>query len=234
MEDIKAKIMALMAKTTQNGCTEEEAIAASRKVQELLHKYQLSLSDIRIKEEKCVTGEYDTQLKAKSALNYCIVAISKFTDTKCWRSIRNDVIYYKYFGFEHDVLIAEYITKLIDWAIIYAGEDFKDSSTYRNSTKRSKILEEFKIAMAWRLNDRLNEMKAAQDNTMSSGKSLIVVKDAIVTEEYAKLNMKLSKGKKGTKRLTSYEAYAAGTAAGDKVSINPGLRSENDRRETLS
>jgi hypothetical protein len=225
MEDIKQKILGLMAKTTGNGCTEEEAMAASQKVQEMLNKYQLSLSDIKIKESNCVNGFYDTQLKAHSAVSFCIAAIGNFTDTKTWwYQEYNGRIYYKFFGLEHDVIIAEYITKLCDWAIIHAGEDFRGHPAYVNSTKRSKVLGEFKQAMATRISKRLRDMKAAQESrNASDGRSLIIVKSALVSEEWAKLHIKLTRpGPKG-KEYTSAEAYNAGTAAGDKVQINPGI-----------
>lgn len=81
-DSIKKRILALMAKTTENGCTEAEAMAAAKKVQELLHMYQLDLSDIKIKESKCTTGTYEVQQKADPMVFYVINAIGKFTDTE--------------------------------------------------------------------------------------------------------------------------------------------------------
>jgi len=226
-ESIKQKILALMAKTTENGCSEEEAMAASAKVQELLNKYQLSLSDIKIREAKCVQGQYDTRLKGHSALEFVMAAIGKFTDTNVWFSKyggEDGRMAYKFFGLEHDVLIAEYVTKLCDWAIIYGGEDFKDHDAYRHASNRSKVLYEFRVAMAYRLSARLFKMKEEQERrNASDGRSLVVVKSAVVTEEWAKLNMNLRKSKAKSVSFTSAEAYRAGTEAGDRVAINPGV-----------
>lgn len=230
MDDpIKARILALMSKTTENGCTEEEAMAASQKVQELLNKYQLSLSDIKIKESKCTKGKYDTGLKAHPAIFHAISSIGKFTDTKVWYDLRggdDGKIAYKFFGLEHDVIIAEYITKVCDWAIIYAGEDFKGTDTYARceKSKRSKVLGEFRNAMAMRLGKRLREMKDLQERqNASDGRSLVVLKGTVVTEEWAKLNMRLGKAKASNIKFTNAEAYHAGTSAGDRVALNPGV-----------
>jgi len=225
MDDIKQKILGLMAKTISNGCTEEEAMAASKKVQEMLNKYQLSLSDIKLKESKCITGEYDTKLRAQSPVQWCIAAVGYFTDTIPWSSYHGDIIFYKFFGLEHDVLIAEYVTKICDWAIIYEGEDFKGHEAYSLTPKgaRSKVLRDFRTAMAYRIAKRLREMKNAQNSmNASTGRDLVVVKGAIISEEFAKLNMRLKTGK-SKYEFTNAAAYAAGTAAGDRLSINPGV-----------
>lgn len=230
-ESIKKRILALMAKTTANGCSEEEAMAASQKVAELLNKYQMSLSDIKLREEaNCRKGQYDTGLKSHPAVFWCLNAIGKYTDCKVWFDLYGGAdgkIAYKFFGLDHDVIVAEYITKICDWAIIYGGEDFKDHDAYRLTPKqkRSKVLEEFRIAMAYRLAKRLRDMKDAMDQkNRSDGRSLVVLKGQIVTEEWAKLNLHLGKAKKSKgKTFTSQAAYDAGTAAGDRVQLNPGV-----------
>lgn len=239
MEDIKIKILGLMSKTLENGCTEAEAMAASKKVQELLNRYQLSLSDIKIKESKCVTGEYDTQLRAAAPTQYCLYGIGKFTDVMVWFHTSDkhrdghDRISYKFFGLEHDVLIAEYITKLCDWAIIYDGEDFKRTDTYSLASKRSKVLLDFRVAMAQRISKKLMEMKEAQEHqNASDGRSLVVVKGAIITEEFAKLRLRLYTARMGH-QFSNAEAYNAGTAAGDRLNINPGV-TQGTRRPELA
>lgn len=51
-KDIIKKIKSLMAKTTENGCTESEALLAAKKAAELMQRYNLSLSQIEIESEK--------------------------------------------------------------------------------------------------------------------------------------------------------------------------------------
>jgi hypothetical protein len=221
-ESIVKRIHALMSKTLENGCSEAEAMAASAKVQELLHKHQLSMSDIKLKEEKCETGSYDMGMKTKQPIDWVIGAIAHFTDTKCWRSYdRQNNICYKYFGFEHDVLIAKYITKLLDRAMIFAYEDYRKHPDFVPGGKHK---EGFMLGMATRLSERLYEMKRAQQRTdvETTGRDLVVVKSAIVTEEYAKLNMKLKQSKQRAKEVDPWAA-ANGRNAANKVQINPGL-----------
>lgn len=230
MDDIKAKIHALMAKTVENGCTEEEALAASKKVQEMLNKYQLSLSDIRIRQESnCRKGNYDVNVSKPGPLDFCISGVAYFTDTKAWKEPYGGTdgrLAYKFFGLDHDVLIAEYITKVLDWAIIYSGEDFKSSPIYNAAPKRAKALEDFKTAMACRLAKRLREMKDQQTESQSRGRGLIVLKGSIVDEEFAKLNMSLKKAKPSKGKAINAAAWNAGVAAGDQVQLNPGVNAQ--------
>jgi hypothetical protein len=132
-------------------------------------------------------------------------------------------------------MIAEYVTKVCDWAIIYGGEDFKSSSTYSDTLKgkRHLVLSDFRYAMACRISKRLYDMKAAQA-APSDGRSLVVTKSAIVTEEFAKLGLSLNKGRSKNVRVTNEAAYQAGTAAGDSVSINPGMKGRTDDYKAVS
>jgi hypothetical protein len=233
LDSIKSKIRALMAKTTEAGCSEAEAILASQKVSELLNKYELSISDLKLKaESKCTTGTYDVKVKSKPPVDWCIMAISKFTDTKCWRNIEpfTGVISYKYFGLESDVMIAEYVTKVVDWALIYGGEDYKSSDVYSQAPKgqRAKILLDFRIAMAHRISAKLLEMKADQRKAnQSTGRDLVIVKSEIITEEFAKLNMRLKKPKSKGHKFSNSDAYRAGAEAGDRFQLNAGVKGHN-------
>lgn len=233
-EAIKKRILALMAKTTENGCTEAEAIGAAQKVQELLHLYQLDLSDLKIKESKCTTGTYEVQQKSDPMTYYVISAISKFTDTKCWRDTGAfGFIEYKFFGLEHDVLVAEYITKICDWAIIWGGENFKETGPWLAAARshRGRLKQDFQYGMAQRLSQRLREMKKAQEQTdiETTGRDLVVVKGAVVTEEFAKLGLSLTRSRGKKSRSVDSEAYAAGADAGNKVALNPGVGQDADR-----
>jgi Protein of unknown function (DUF2786) len=46
LDRLKTRIQGLRSKTTDNGCTEAEALLAAAKVTELLDRYDLSLTDV--------------------------------------------------------------------------------------------------------------------------------------------------------------------------------------------
>ncbi len=49
LDNLKTRIQGLRAKTTDNGCTEAEALLAAAKVAELLDRYDVSLTDVEIR-----------------------------------------------------------------------------------------------------------------------------------------------------------------------------------------
>jgi hypothetical protein len=62
------------------------------------------------------------------------------------------------------------------------------------------------------------ERKKSRQGT-GDGRSLVVVKDAIVTREFAKLDMKLRSGGRSKTRAVDGGAFNAGRAAGDRASF---------------
>jgi hypothetical protein len=58
-----------------------------------------------------------------------------------------------------------------------------------------------------------------QKNRAGDGRSLVIVKNAIVTREFAKLNMKLRSGGRSKTRAVDGSAFNAGRAVGDKASF---------------
>ena len=65
VDKLKTRIQGLRAKTTDNGCTEAEALLAAAKVAELLDRYDLSLTDVEIRHAPCGRREYETHRKKR-------------------------------------------------------------------------------------------------------------------------------------------------------------------------
>jgi uncharacterized protein DUF2786 len=56
---VATRIRGLMAKTTENGCTEEEAMLAAAKARELMDRYRLTMTDVEIQAEPIITETVD-------------------------------------------------------------------------------------------------------------------------------------------------------------------------------
>ena len=69
IDKLKARIQGLRAKTIENGCTEEEALSAAAKVAELLDTYDLSMTDVELRQEVCERAEFETQKKQSLPLD---------------------------------------------------------------------------------------------------------------------------------------------------------------------
>lgn len=104
LQSIAAKIQALLARTTQSGCTEAEALAAANKAKELLDKYQLDVGELGLREEGVTTREWPSDpTGATVGLGN---AIAKFTGTRAVRPKQSAVAF---IGIRSDVDFAEWL-----------------------------------------------------------------------------------------------------------------------------
>lgn len=246
---IKFRIKALSEKTTEAGCSEAEALAALEKVGELLQQYNLTMDEIDIREQKCITVQYDTNSGKHTVASECMVAIAKFTDCKTWWTRRWDESWKKhvvvnFFGTESDVEMARYLCEIIDQAYKTESEKFKNTDVYKNSShhKRSVTIS-FGHGMKDRINGRLYELKREHEaalrraheervkqeetvdtetftpNEKKAAETLIVLKKQLVESEYEKLGMKLQT-QKTYRRIRSSSGYSKGREAGGRVNLS--------------
>lgn len=228
LDRLRTRIQALRAKTIDNGCTEGEALAAAAKVAELLDRYELSLTDIEIRETQCEERVYETHLKKRIPIDECIGAIAAFCDCRVWRQ-KNAAgeARYVFFGLPADVEVAHYVTELIDGAVRTELGRYKVSAEYKRFRHQERHLANasFALGMCASIADRLVAMKAERDGVVrSTGRGLVVLKAAVVDTELERLGVKLRTVEAGPGRFISPDAYDAGGIAGEAVSLNPAIR----------
>jgi hypothetical protein len=229
LDRLKTLVQALRAKTTANGCTEDEALSAAAKVAELLDRHDLSLSDVELREEPCEQRAYETFRKKRIPLDDCIGAVAHFCDCRVWRE-KNAAgeNRYVFFGLRADVEVAHYLTELIDGAVRAELGRYKNSVEYGRFRHQDRHLANasFTLGMVTSIGQKLSAMKRARDRVNEeSGRALVVVKAAVVDHEFAKLDLRLRTARGGS-RMVSPTAYEAGSAAGAAMPINPGVRAE--------
>jgi hypothetical protein len=196
LDKLKSRIEALRAKTTANGCTEDEAIAAAAKVAELLDRYDLSLSDVEIRDEQCQQLAYETWRKKRVPLDGCVGAVADFCDCRVWREKNAEGAFrYVFFGLRADVAVAHYLTDLIDTAVRSEQGRFKISRAYRRFRHNERHLANASFAMGM---------------------------IASIAAKLTKLDLTL-RSVRGASRMVSMDAYDAGSAAGAALAINPGI-----------
>lgn len=225
---VKAKIRALVEKTTDNGASEAEAMSAMAKVGQLLETFNISMDDVsEVREEKCEDGDFPTYSKHAGIASEVAVEVAAFTNTKVWQVRSNERgVVIKFFGVETDVELAKYIISVISSCFEGEYKSFKESDTYVNFSGHRRVLNtDFRRGFAGRINDRLRELKAnatkEYKKSENTGTALVVVeKDKYVQEEFDKLNMRLRKTYRQTRYVRSGGAYSAGASAGNKVNLN--------------
>lgn len=223
LDKLKSRLQALRAKTIANGCTEEEALSAAAKVAELLDRHDLSLSDLEIREEQCEQSVIETGKKQRQPISACIPAIADYCDCKVWREKDDKGIRYVFFGLRPSIEMAHYVHDVIAVAMQTAWMQYARSKRmirYAHDEKGS-----FMIGMAVSIADKLTAMKAERDeaNRVATGRDLVVVRHAIVEAEFAKLDLNLRQGRGSGKKVAA-AAFEAGQAAGQSLSLHPGVR----------
>lgn len=226
LDKLKMRLQALRAKTIDNGCTEDEALSAAAKVAELLDRYDLSLTDIDIREAPCERRAYETHRKKRIPLDDCIGAVANFCDCRVWRE-KNQAgeSRYVFFGLRSDIEVAHYLTELIDTAVRSELGRYKTTPGYGRFRHNERHLANasFALGMVASIADKLTAMKAGRDVVnRGTGRGLVVLKASIVDTEFGKLDLNL-RAARGTGRRVSLTAYEAGGVAGASLAINPAI-----------
>jgi len=237
-EEMLNRLRALKERTVQNGCTEAEAMTAATLLTKLLDKYNFSQSDLEMPLEAISEEAYYSPRKELGQEFYMMHGIQVYCDIKVWqrkefvpgKRVLQPVIVL--FGRESDVLVARYLIDLVRTAM---NSEWKrwDRETVR--VKRSSDRRLFERGMCMRISQRLVAMKGARNAEIDTasgktGQDLVVVKNAVVTEAFAKKGLKLRQvAGKGTSNVN---ALGHGIQAGDRVALNPGIDGRQARRLT--
>ncbi len=223
LEKLKNRLQGLRAKTTANGCTEEEALSAAAKVAELLDRHDLSISDLEIREERCEQAVIESNRKQRQPISACIPAIADFCDCKVWREKdASGRVRYVFFGLGPSLQMARYAYDVIAVAMQSGWEDYCRSRRFIRYTQDEKG--SFLFGMAVSIADKLAVLKVERNaaNLADGGRALVVVRQAVVEAEFAKLSLDFRQGRASGKKVAA-QAFAAGQSAGQAFAIHPGL-----------
>jgi len=224
LSSIKAQIRAMSNKTVANGCTEAEAMTAIHLVGKLLQKYNLSMDEVQLRDEKCDTLQIHTGSKHKDGLYYAASAIADFCDCKVWiNRSRINGLSYSFFGQESDRLMVRYLFDIIKSALDTELASYKLTDEYlschfRGVSKRGAS-SSFGIGMGRRISQRLYDIMRSNKAEGNGNNALVVLKSQLVTEAYAALQLKLKKGYSNTTVMDGH-SYHKGAAAADRVNLN--------------
>lgn len=225
--ELAAKIRALLAKTVDNGCTEAEAMSAASKAKQLMDEYQIDLDEAGLEAEGFVRGTAEGAEKRKlNAQDWLANAISEYCEVKSWRTAVGGFYSgrakyrYVFFGLRSDVEFANWLLKALEAFCWQRADDYAVQTGEGDYLSKRN----FVMGCASRISQRLREQVAArkvQNQHTATGKSLVIVKSAMVKREFDKLGLRLRTASRsgGYRSGGSAGAHAAGRAAGDRASF---------------
>lgn len=219
LDKVIQRIMALRAKTVDQGCTEQEAMAAAAKVAELLDRHDLTLDEVAVRKSDCAGAPVDTGRRRRAPIDDCAQPVACFCDCRVWsEESHKGTLRYIFFGLKADVEAARLLHDLIDRAFETESARFRASEIYRTAEggDRRAALHSFQIGLASGISRRLHDIKSARGakTPKTTGFDLVTVKHSVIDEEMEKLGLRfVTKSASGHRRVRP-EAYAAGKAAG--------------------
>lgn len=233
------KIKALLAKTIEQGATEFEAMNAMAKAHELLAKHQLELSDLDIRAEgtEKVTVEWDF------IKDFLAVNVAKYCECRVWQNSKEKKLHF--LGIKTDAVFADWlILALTDFVtkqeVSFMFSDECTTTGEGTKAKQAKLeINSFVRGCVQRINERLREEIAKRERercsfSSSSGRDLIPLKNAMITEAMAKLNLNLGRARTTKQQSVDVNSYNIGKRAGENVGFNRPVNRENNERKLLS
>ena len=242
-ERAKRLIRDLLAKTAANGATEAEASAAMEKAAELMSQHDISVEDAQQVRDEMYGALRRFYARGSTARRHwhealdLAVPIARLTSTRVWREpAAGNIIY---FGQAQDTEIAHYLLDLCinccetEWKAFQKGcRILRDVGVDHGDTS-IRGRKAFMRGMINRLDERIHRLAKTRAEMLQShatAGALVVVKNQIVAERFEtyaeKHGLRLKKAGASRRSYgTGANNYRAGQAAGDKVSLSPGLGS---------
>jgi hypothetical protein len=227
------KIKALLGKTTENGCTEQEALTAAAHAATLMEQYDLTFKDIEkeIREQKFDTNRRPFGHHGPSGRRHypaardCVRGVANFFDCEYWfHGI--DLVF---FGTADDTNLAHSMVTMLQGAIQHEADAYlmrTVSNEHRKSLRAS-----FEHGMTERIQARLLALKRARteadkkahealatQDTSTFHPPVVVAKQLAVRENFEALGIRLRMTARSW-TTGSHEGYRAGQVAGERVNL---------------
>lgn len=218
-EKIAGRIRALLAKTVENGCTEEEALSAAAMAADMLRRYNLTVDEVELRASPFGRHSERHEDAVGERLWKPAAGIAELTGVKFWTSSAGVYpIEVSFFGFQHEVDVARYLLEICARAM--RQEHRRQERAFAllvPAARRRKVLP-FLDGMADRLRQRITAMKPPAP----TGTGLVVLRGSLITEAMAAEGLKLRDQRaRGSRDFEP--SYQDGRAAADRVALNRGL-----------
>jgi hypothetical protein len=227
-ENLLSKIRALLAKTLDAGCTEQEALTALAKAQAMIAAYEVTEAELKLtKEEKAILRSEPPGTKDPHQIKWNLLyGVSKFCNCESWRERRRKGGGIVFCGLPAD---AQFATWLLDHLAAFIESEivnFLIKSEPSNEDRRAAI-RGFVAGCTERISDRLEELsEQTAAVATSNAKALVVLKDRAVQDKLKELEIRIHATCGGYVEHDQ-SSYAAGKAAGNRASFGRPVSGRN-------
>ena len=215
-ENVIKKVIALLAKTVENGCSEAEAMIAAAKAKQMIDEYDIKDHDLN---EQHKFSTYD---KKNSRYNYLkrnlSIPIAHFYNCKAIYIGADMVI----FGRDSDVIMAQWLIETLEKYINRELRIYINSKGYLDKEDTKAETNGFLIGAINRITERLEALTPTEN--MESMNALVVVKNAEVEEKYQQFKkatgLEFLPDTLNNTRYCTTEGVEKGKETGDKANFS--------------
>ena len=161
-----ARIQALRARTTDRGCTPQEAIAAAAKATELLERHGLTLADLERRASPCDRAEVPTDRSRAGPLEACGPSVAAYTECCFWLEVaESGRLIQVFFGLPGNLQAAVRLMAWIGRALESEGNMFRSGKAYKQGRggRRRELHTSFILGFADGMQSKLDMMRTARE-----------------------------------------------------------------------
>jgi hypothetical protein len=239
-QKVASKILGLMQKTVDNGCSEQEALSAAEMVKKLRIQYDMTMTNVELLADPVHEFSFDRNDEMNFLPeDFCIEGISALCGVKIWHTKRaekalftneiHNVRLLTILGTEQDVRYAHWLYEMIATTIESAFTAYRNTLLYKRNPNPIEAGSSFKMGMSVRINVRLLELSNVDFGGQSAtGTDLVVIKAEKLSAAMAARNYSFNAVEVRNK-ATDERARRAGMAAGDDVNLSRPLEGRKPR-----
>lgn len=226
-QDIISRVRKFAAMTTANGASESEAAMAAKFLAKLIAEHNIQETELTLKADAkgCLKDSF-TALHGLDHWTEACWAIGRLFHCEVYRSktgiaLADDfsvpTVEMNFYGYPQDVAACIALCRIIYLAV--GQETNRYGKPMRKSREKTLKLNSFSLGMAKRLNERVNELIPPPQE--STGRGLMVLKDQLVTSEFADYCTanKLRIRPAVNVTVADYTSFHAGRAAAANVNL---------------
>lgn len=219
-ERIIAKIRGLSAITTANGASEEEAANCLAKAQELMDRYNISLTETS-PIPSFVTLTLSTNCIRRKPIFNVLMQLAKFCEVEAFMSTgQGGYKNINFFGTPTNNAMAEYLFTVIDACLDYSLSEYHLTPEYLENSFSSKKLKtsSFEMGFISRIVQKMKDIKASS-HTPAATTAIVFVHSTARTAALATAYPTLTTARAPSRKYTP-SAFNAGHTAGNSVNLN--------------
>jgi hypothetical protein len=227
-DKLLSKIRALLAKTQEAGCTEEEYMTALAKAQAMIAAHVVTDAELALtKEEKAILRGEPPGTPDEHLIKWNLLGgVTKFCGCQSWKRNRSKGGGIVFCGLPADAQFATWLLDhLADFVKVEIVNHLMDAAP-SNQDRRAAI-RSFVLGCTERISARLYELCERNEvEATSNSRALVVVKDAAVKAKIKELGLHF-RSCGGGSAPSDASSYRAGQAAGGRATFGRPVSGRN-------